>query len=138
MGLCPTRVLLPCRVYVDGEARGPGCVHGGGRVQGQHLRAVVGCALTYGLANSVFVVVIVMGRVAMTIMQIVHVIAMRDGFVPAPRAMNVVGMAVDVNWERVLVLDTCHTANHIAVCDGHHRFLCYHWSRTSREVLMHD
>ncbi len=100
--------------------------------------AVVGCALTYGLANSVFVVVIVMGRVAMTIMQIVHVIAMRDGFVSAIRAMNVVGMAVDANWERVLVLDTCHTANHIAVCDGHHRFLCYHWSRTSREVLMHD
>jgi hypothetical protein len=38
-GLCPTRVLLPCRVYVDGEARGPGCVHGGGRVQGQHPAA---------------------------------------------------------------------------------------------------
>ncbi len=33
VGLCPTRVLLPCRVYVDGEARGPGCVHGGGTQQ---------------------------------------------------------------------------------------------------------
>ncbi len=31
VGLCPPRVLLPCLVYVDGEARGPGCVHGGGR-----------------------------------------------------------------------------------------------------------
>ncbi len=63
------------RVYV-----GAGC-------RGQHLRAVVGCALTCGLANSVFVVVIVVRCVAMTIMQIVHVIAMRDGFVSAIRAM---------------------------------------------------
>ena len=64
--------------------------------------------------NSVFVVVIVVRCVAMTIMQIVHVIAMRDGFVSAIRAMLMLGMAVG------LVLDTCHTANRIAVCDERH------------------